>query len=513
MTTTRNYNWHQVKPGVWQRHIDEIEQFYSTMVVLYEGSGRMFFGMTGHVSLSIKNTRGLSQDDAELEVDKALSKAWLALRYAHPTLASQVTQDVESGEWVKTYRELQGEADKDAWLERTLVRISNGQTGNQWANSDPPAPNLPTMFDLHLPAEQSADGSMTIRRDLVFRSPHDVIDGIGTLMMLNNFISLASDAYEKGNAYEPPALDGSETSNLSPSYRVAAQIPETPDQAQLDRLKQMAAQKAAAASDPNVEILALPYRQGDLLPGRHQRLALTLTREETQQLLKACKMAGATPTHVFHAAAAMVVRDLQNKPITTKRVRYINYILRNERSSCQEPYNTARHPATVYHSVSGQSLVVDMDLHPASIKPDAQTRKKEFLSILETVKDFYLTVKQDEEFYVLAPTMFSQATPSLPSGPRPLPVPEPNAHPSVSISSMGRTDAIVAPEAGAFEARDPWVTGEELGNGLGLFLGTFQGELCLSAAYNDAWHTETDAKDYLERCNDVVFSGLGITEP
>ncbi|KAI1062256.1 hypothetical protein LB506_006426 [Fusarium annulatum] len=505
MTTTRDFQWHQAKRGVWQRHIDEIEQFYSTMVVLYEGSGRMFFGMTGHVSLSIQHTKG-SSHDTDLEVDEALRKAWLALRYAHPTLASQVTQDVESGEWTKTYRELQGEVDKDAWLERTLVHVSNGQT-------DPPAPKLPTMFILHLPAEKGDDGSVTARRDLVFRSPHDIIDGIGTLMMLNNFISLASEAHQKGNSYEPPALDGSETSNLSSSYRVAAQIPETPDQAQLDRLKQMAAQKAAAASDPSVEILALPYRQGDLLPGRHQRLALTLTREETQQLLKACKMVGATPTHVFHAAAAMVVRDLQDKPTQTKRVRYINYILRNERSSCQEPYSTARHPAAVYHSVSGQSLVVDMDLHPAPTEPDAQTRKKEFLSILETVKDFYLTVKQDEEFYVLAPTMFSQATPSLPSGPRPLPVPEPNAHPSVSISSMGRTDAIVAPETDAFEARDPWVTGEELGNGLGLFLGTFRGELCLSAAYNEAWHIETDVKEYLERCKKVVFSGLGIIEP
>ncbi|KAF4944167.1 hypothetical protein FGADI_12880 [Fusarium gaditjirri] len=512
MTTTRNYNWHQVKPGVWQRHIDEIEQFYSTMVALYKGSGRMFFGITGHVSLSIKNTRGLSQDDAELEVDKALRKAWLALRYAHPTLASQVTQDVESGEWVKTYRELQGEADKDAWLERTLVHISNGQTGNQWANSDPPAPKLPTMFALHLPAEHDDDGSATIRRDLVFRSPHDIIDGVGTLMMLNNFISFASEAYEKGNTYEPPSLDGSETPNLSPSYRVAAQIPETLDQAQLDRLEQMAAQKAAAASDPSVEVLALPYGQGALLPGRHQRLALILTRDETQQLLAACKAVGATPTHVFHAAAAMVVRDLQDKPAETKRVRYINYILRNERSSCREPYGTAQHPAAVYHSVSGQSLVVDMDIHPASIEPDAETRKKEFLSILETVKDFYLTVKQDEEFYILAPTMFSQATPALPGGPRPLPVPGPNAHPSVSISSMGRTDAVVAPETGALEARDPWVTGEELGNGLGLFLGTFQGELCLSAAYNDAWHTETEVKEYLERCKGAVSSGLGIAE-
>ncbi|KAG9503606.1 hypothetical protein J7337_003557 [Fusarium musae] len=510
MITTRNYNWHRVNPGVWQRHIDEIEQFYSTMVVLYERSGRMFFGMTGHVSLSIKSTRGLSQDDAELEVDEALSKAWLALRYAHPTLASEVTQIAKSGDWIKSYKELQGEADKDAWLKKTLVHISNGQTGNQWANSDPPAPKLPTVFVLHLPAERGGDESVTIRRDLVFRSPHDIIDGIGTLMMLNNFISLASEAYAKGSTYKPPALDGSETSNLSPSYRIAAQIPETPDPAQLDRLKQMAAQKAVAASDPNVEILALPYRQGDLLPGHHQRLALTLTKEETQQLLRACKMVGATPTHVFHAAAAIVVRDLQDKPTQIKKVRYINYILRNERSSCQEPYNTAQHPAAVYHSVSGQSLVVDMDLHPSSTKPD---RKAEFLSILETVKGFYLTVKQDEEFYVLAPTMFSQATPLLPSGPRPLPVPEPNAHPSVSISSMGRTDSIVAPETGAFEARDPWVTGEELGNGLGLFLGTFRGELCLSAAYNNAWHTEMDVKEYLERCKDVVFSGLGIDNP
>ncbi|KAF5711388.1 hypothetical protein FGLOB1_5015, partial [Fusarium globosum] len=276
MTTTRDFQWHQAKPGVWQRHIDEIEQFYSTMVVLYEGSGRMFFGMTGHVSLSIQHTKG-SSHDADLEVDEALRKAWLALRYAHPTLASQVTQDVESGEWIKTYRELQGEADKAAWLERTLVHVSNGQTGNEWANSDPPAPKLPTMFILHLPAEHGDDVSVTARRDLVFRSPHDIIDGIGTLMMLNNFISLASEAHQKGNSYETPALDGSETSNLSPSYRVAAQIPETPDQAQLNRLKQMAAQKAAAASDPSVEVLALPYRQGDLLLGRHQRLALTLT--------------------------------------------------------------------------------------------------------------------------------------------------------------------------------------------------------------------------------------------
>ena len=452
----------------------------------------MFFGITGHISLSIKSNAGR-------EVDEALRKAWLTLRYNHPTLASQATQD-PNGQWMKTYKTLETEDEKKSWVEQTLIHITTGQTGNEFANSDPPAPKIPTMFVLHLPSEEGI-----IRRDLVFRSPHDIIDGIGTLMLLNNFIALAAEAYEKGDAYKPPALNGSEASNLSPSYRIAAGIPDKLSQDQVDRLDAMAAQKEAVASDPNIEVLALPYRKGATVPGRHQRVALTLTEEETSQLLAACKSVKATPTHVFHAAAAIVMRDLQDKPAETKRVRYINYILQNERSNCSEPFDSTGHPAAVYHSVSGQSLVVDMDLHQ-----NHELDREEFLTVLQTIKDFYLTVKQDQEFYILAPTMFANLTPTLPASHRLLPIPPPKAHPSVSISSMGRVESIIAPETKAFSAKNPWVTGEELGNGLGLFLGTFRGEMELSAAYNDAWHTEEDVMRYLERCKSVVFGGLGL---
>ena len=510
MKTVRNYAWRQVNPGVWQRDIDELEEFYSTLIVLYEGSGRMFFGMTGHVSLSIQITKGLLPENAELEIDRALEKAWLALRYSHPTLAAEVTQDVEKNEWTKTYRGIQSEAEKDVWLERTLVHVSNGQTGNEWANSDPPAPKVPTMFVLHPPPKHGDAKSPTIRRDLVFRSPHDIIDGIGTLIMLNNFITLAAEAYEKGDGYQPPALNGSEISNLSPSYRLAAEVPSELTQAQVDKVQQMTAQKAAMVSDPTVEVLALPFRSGAVVPGRHQRLALNFNQEKTRQLLTACKAAGATPTHVFHAAAAIVVRDLQDKPSETKRVRYINYILRNERSKCAEPFNTSKHPAAVYHSISGQSLIVDMDLPSAGAELDPQARRDEFFTVLDTIKQFYLTIKEDKEHHILTPSLWRQSIPPLPASPRPLPVPPPKEHPSVSISSMGRTDGIVFPETGAFSTRDPWVTGEELGNGLGLFLGTSRGELCLSAAYNDTWHTEADVERYLKRCKDVVLSSFGI---
>ncbi|KAH7127945.1 hypothetical protein B0J13DRAFT_564763 [Dactylonectria estremocensis] len=500
-----NLVWRQAGPGLWQRNVDEIEQFYASMVVLYEGSGRMFFGITGHVSLSIQVPADTPKDEGEKLVDQALGKAWLAMRHHHPTIAAQVTQDVETQEWIKTYRQSRDEADTQSWLEKTLVSVTNGQTGEEWANSDPPAPKLPTLFNIHVPATQP--DSRVIRRDLVLRSPHDIIDGVGTLILLSNLITQASEAYDEGDAYQAPALDGSEAANLSPSYRIAANVPPQLSESQKRRIEEIATEKAEAASSPDVEIIGLPFRQGATLPGRHQRAALTLSKDQTSQVLDFCKSISATPTHIFHAAAALVMRDVQKRHAEAKRVRYINYILRNERASCAEPYNTAKHPAALYHSVSGQSLIVDMTLAAAEEPSDEQSRREEFLAITQVMKDFYHSVRNDKEHYALAPVMWTAATPPLPPSPRPLPVPRPKSQASVSISSMGRTDAIVPPGVGAFDVQNPWVTGEELGNGLGLFLGTFNGELCLSAAYNDAWHNKSDITDYLDRCVQVVFNG------
>ncbi|GJN82780.1 hypothetical protein PLIIFM63780_006325 [Purpureocillium lilacinum] len=228
------------------------------MALLYEGSGRMFFGITGFLSFAAEAPKDMTPAVAERQMDEALAKAWIRLRYDHPTLASQVTLDRETQQWVKTYREFGSEGDQNDWLEKTLVPISNGQTGLQWANSDPPAPLLPTLFVVRPPiatAEKSR-----IRRDLVFRSPHDVIDGIGTLIMLNNFINHVSKAYDQGSAFKPPVLDGSESANLSPTYRVAANILPALTEAQKAQMAAILAQKTELKEDTEVEVLSVPFR-------------------------------------------------------------------------------------------------------------------------------------------------------------------------------------------------------------------------------------------------------------
>lgn len=505
--------WHQVTPGVWERDADEIEQSYAVSAKWYEGSGRMYFAITGHLSVTISLSKESSRDkDVQEQFEAALRTAWLQTRYDYPTIASVVTLDKQSGKWKKTYHALQTSEARDDWLQKTFKTVSSNRTGVEWANSDPPAPKMPTLFVIKPPEQVDQ-----VRRDLVLRSPHDIIDGIGTLLLLNNLMSHASKAYAAGTPLPKFPLDGSEAGNLSPAYRIAAAVPNVPTPAQQKRLDGLVPRNAPPKHDPGVELLGIPYKKGILVPGRHQRVALTLSTEETLRLTAACKAAGATVTHAFHAAIALTLRDLQERRLEERRVRYVGYILRNERGRCVPPYNSPKHAAALYHSVPQKSLTVDMTVpmqgeELSSEKSQEDSSREEFRRILDIMKEFYHSVQDDVDHYALAPYIWAAGIPNLPpiAEGRTLPVPPPAVLAPVTISSMGVVDKIITPNTGPFELHDPWVTGEELRSGLGLFLGAFRGQLCLSGAYNDAWHGKEKVLGYLSQCKEAVFRGFGI---
>ena len=75
---------------------------------------------------------------------------------------------------------------------------------------------------------------------------------------------------------------------------------------------------------------------------------------------------------------------------------------------------------------------------------------------------------------------------------------------------MGKLDNIIAPQYESFSTKNPWVTGEELGTGIGVFLSTWQGQLQLSAAYNEAWHDREEVQGLLEGYCAIVWKGLGL---
>ncbi|KAF7121779.1 hypothetical protein CNMCM5793_009332 [Aspergillus hiratsukae] len=506
MSQQTDLQWQQVSPGQWERGIDEVEQSYTSLAKSYQGSGRNFFAITGFVSFSVKIDGNVSQEETARRVEDALQKAWVRLRFDHPTIASWVEWDSKRKCCKKIYESPAGQDALQSWLEMTFLIVPDAISGLEWCNSDPPVPELSTLFLIWSPRVEGR-----LRGDLVLRAHHDIIDGVGTLMLFHNLFAHAAGAYDRGSDYPFPCF-GTEYANLSPPFRVAAGLQPSMSPEQRERFESIMAYNASMKQD-HIEVASVPFKRGKRLPGKHQRVAVTLPGQQTTALLSACRRLGLSVTHAYHAAIALAVRDLQDRRESERLVRYISYSLINERGHCLSPYDTSLHAAAVYHSVSCRLLIVDTKVPSITDSSSpAEVSREEYLRVTTTVRDFYLAIREDKDHIQMIPARYASNTIPYPHDDATPPVPEPNQAPSVSISSLGVVDKVISPSHGSFELEDPWVTGEELGTALGLFLVTWKGVLTLSAAYNDAWHDKEEVVRFLERCNAIVVQGLGLEQ-
>ena len=501
LSSDKRFEWQNTEPGRWERDIDEVEEFYTSLARAYEGTGRVFFAMTGFISLSVQVKQGSDYLGTERRVEEALKHAWTRVRFDHPTIASRVEYDESQGKYKKIYETFPDDASQRQWLEDTFQVVPERMSGLDWCNSDPPVPSLPTLF---LIKNALSDGQ-TFSADLVLRSHHDIVDGMGALLLFNNLLATAAFAYEQ-SAPKLPQF-GEEWSNLSPPLRVAAGIPTTLSPESEEHMRGILEHNASVKK--GIQIASPPFQQESIHPGKHQRVAVTLSKSTTDKLLDKCRSLGLSITHAYHAAIALAVRDLQERKQTDSMIRYISYCLVNERGHCKPPYGTSNHPVSVYHSVSGRCLYVDLTVPALGSGFDSTIEKENYLSTAQHIRDYYLEIRDNKEYMNLIPAFWEMSTPPYP-GSQPPAIPPRIETPSASISSMGVLDKIIRHSYGRFNVDSPWVTGEELGTGLGVFLDTWKGRLTLSAAYNDAWHGKEEVLDFLNRCNDIVRRGLDI---
>jgi len=494
--------WHEVSPGRYERDLDELEMFYSSLAKTWEGSGGTYFAINGFLSITVP-LRGDPSILIDHKIKSAFRKAWKRLRYDHPTLAAPVEYDPETKRVKKVYRGLGAEGDGASWLNETFKIISNDIPGPEFANSDIKVGRCATLY-LITPPHSNVFQKDDLRRDIVFRSSHDLIDGMGTLTLLNNLLRHASAAYAS-QIDHPDTVFGDEYKNLSPPFRIAAALPAHPSPAQAQKLQW--AREANAAAREATEAIAVPVKLRTDTPGKSRRVAIHLTELESARVLEKSKRLGASVTHTFHAGIALTVRNLQERRESEWEGVYISYALTNLRGVCQPPYNYTLHAAAVYHGVSVQSLFVPVTIPAAS---DAATKQStaEFSEVLETVRSFYKGITYDSDELSIMPSIFASNTPPYPA--TSCPVPAPNAKPSASLSSFGIVDKIIQPEYPPFVVSEPWVTGSEYTTGLGVYLATWKGVIALSAAYNDAFHTEGEVVGFLEHVKQVVLQGLDL---
>ena len=499
MADSGNKFWQETAPGKYERSVDDLEQLYTTLAKMHEGTGHTFFAITACVTLNIPTSNSESLSQLEAQIEKALRHSWKQMRYDHPTLAAPVVYDPDTKSCKKVYQSPQGASEVNDWLEETFKVVDKAQTGQEFANSDPPVGRFATLY-LVTPPHDPQQSEIT--KELVFHSPHDLIDGVGTLMLLDNLIRAASEAFSSVNTLSEVSF-GDESKNLSPHLGFAGNIPSARTSAQETKLREIQSANEEARKD--FEILKLPFTSASEI-GNSTRIAINLSPTDSQAVIARCKTLGVTPTHVFHAGMALALRDLQTKGQEERKARYIGYSLINLRRWCKEPYNSPKHAASVYHSASVVSLVVDVVIPSVEQSKLASKRPNGFGSALTQVRDFYQSWRPDADFLSMVPYIATGKLP--PYSPETGLVPPPDKAPSVTLSSMGVLDQIIKPQQGSFRVEDPWVIGAEYRSALGLFLSTWKGVLSLGAGYNDAFHSEDEVLGFLESVKEIVLAGL-----
>jgi hypothetical protein len=491
-----DYAWLKTPDGLWCRDIDKAEQFYASFCRSPHDPNLASFPVTCHASFTVLDVTGSG-------VEKALRSAWTALREEHPSLSSWIQFNPQRATWEKVYapfRQSEDNSAEEKWLSETFKTVVS-EAREEWLNLDPPVCKLPSLF---LVKPEVEDNQEAWHGTLYLRSPHDMIDGVGVLHLLNRLFQLARETYLATAITTLSSAD--EINRLSLPLHAATGISEHETEEQRSRFKDLLARNATIQTEK--PLLGLPLSgttcSQPTQPGSIQRATISLSEDASRRLLTQCRHHKVTATHVMSAALVMVLRDLQPLDPEASSVRYSNQAMISLRHLCKPPFD----PFAVgnYHIIAPNAMAIDV----AASHPDLpqRTRATELLSTANQFKDYYTTVRTGlnesaHDYLAFARMTWDLFTPKESSPP-----PPPSKTAAVAISSLGNLSAILKGSYGPFEVTDVWVAGEPLGTGVSTFLQTWSGVMSISMLFNSAFHEKEYIEMFQQRIVECLVQGL-----
>lgn len=506
------YQWRKDPNGLWQRDVDEAERFYASMCRKANDPEAAAFAITGTVTFSVKSRDGTNTSILSSKVEESLRAAWKVVRRQCPAVASWIAYDKPTDSWKRFCSSFENSPDpaaaEDEWLSSTFRTIETDMTEEEWFNTDPSVPKLPTLFLIQPNHEDTSIEQY--QANVCFRSPHDVIDGHGILQLLDLLFEVAADTYNG----TPKMNVGSGTGELSAPFRVACDVAPTPSASQMKHFKDTFINNASVAT--GAPLLGLPT---DITPGaasKRKRVATSLSKSSSAKLLARCKEEGLTVTHAISAAVVLALRELQPEDKAGMTLRWYMQGLLSLRYLCQPPYNTPQHAAGNFHMIATQGLGLDVEVS-GKAKQEKDGSSSEFLHMASKVKDYYIAVRppgdrSNRDDLDVAAVTWKAVTPSSSAEQPAKSTEEAYAPASIAVSSLGNISAMVRAEREPFKLSNVWVAGEGQGSATPLMLGGYGGRVEVSAIFDNAFYSEEYMKGFQRAVLTAAVEGLGIAE-
>ena len=447
--THANMSWRETSAGHFERPFDSLERFYRAISASGTAFDREHFVVNAVVRLRLNPSIG--------DIGQALRHAWMTLRYDYPQIAAY-------GRGNTYIYEVPTASSINSWLSETF--ITEKATGS-----------ISSVCEDSAPSELAKMHYFPHTSEILFRSSHWRIDGIGSLHLLNQFLKTLARPMSVTFGDEPKNL----AVGLDEAANTPSQVTSEMEQSATDLLMQYV---------NNIPSIGLPTSKSQN-PGGSARCKVTFTLPLSTSVVARCKASGFSVTAATHAA--IVGATLQHadpgKPADT----YTSFSNFDLRKYLPPPYSSATKAVSIFHT--GIPVVVKL----SGFQKDAVQLQKLYSQRLNLPK-------QKNLFSFLAcyvdkvNQLFVQPPP-----PGSLPPTEP------SLSSLGIIDNFIADKHGnVVEVTDFWLGVDMLSRQLMLYVWTHQGKLQLSACYNKEFYAREFVEIFLSDVKDILVEGLEI---
>lgn len=461
--------WHQVSTsGRYERDFDSIEKFYRVIADAGAPLRKQHYLISAVVQLQ------------SLPPVTDVQQAWKALRREYPQIAGMPD---ETG--TRFTYSTPTSADFQEWASQTFVVASPDTSANELYETQEPS----SLFILYyLPGT----------RELVFRTPHWRIDGMGMLDFQSAFLRILSNTSSNTTA-EDVHVNGSEAVRLVTALDEAASVPQEVTPSMQDAVRKELSVFIDNMGDA-ISIATLP----NVLPTTPKRLISAFSVDTSRQIFSACKARGITVTTAAHAALVLAtLPHVQHKFDAATRGqpggKYLGFNVNDLRKYLPAPYNGPDAAVSVYHT--GMPVYVDLD------------KNRSFDTIAATLgKTYKRTLNRDEprNMFEFLTEYVNQILASFSVQPEdPLKAP---AHPE--LSSFGVVnDHLQAEYDGKVRTvvvESWWVAVEVINRLLLTNVWTWSGELQFSVNWNEAFYQTSFVEDFLEAWKEVLVKELGV---
>ncbi|KAM0264142.1 hypothetical protein ACHAQJ_000888 [Trichoderma viride] len=501
-------NWHPSFAGVTSRPLDTLENFFK----LLSDSGSPVDREHWAVSLALRINFKAPLTDPILY----LRRAWLLTGRLHPTFTGSVVEDFnKSGSETSpakpflTIRPF----DADAWVSKTFVVRNSNSDRTSGENGDSNTTMPESASDLF--AGILSNGTPTCHwlpttQEVLLRSAHWRIDGIGMLMLAHSFLSSLASVLRNGldcdlNSYDE--LVGSRLLTRSLDDLTNAYV----DEDSTPVFIQAAADELVGDFVQGVPSIGLPALPGSesTLPGDSAREALRIDAPTTAAIIAACRTRKISVSSSVHAA---IIRATATYPQHPLAISYASFFPVDMRRRLPKPYDGPDYAVGMFSA--GLPICV------RDVLGDARgSGRKSYEDIVQQLASAYsrdisrLTIDDDGNpvsmLEVIAP--YVRRTTKLFAAPLPPGLPQIQ---NPDMSSLGNVEAYIQRSYGGdeqgLEVADFWLGTQMLSRSVQCHVWGFRDQLNIAGCFNVNFYEVEFVKEFLKRVELELLTGLGI---